>query len=239
MVFSQVYQTIYHRYIKERTCQIKEGICLSHRYIKKSLIGISKRYQTDAERGGLDVLGLLPPLAQQALERRGGRRRLRRPVARLCLSGRQSRPNKTVNIRQSRSYKTVKTHIRRSMAHIRQTRPDYGAPCAAGPRGSRRPPSSAPPSRAPVRTCGFRVRKLDRPWPCTFEVRGHSSEYGTHKTGKARFWPWLPGERHCTLFRCFLYAWKRMSADASPQAGICAAQSHTKKQNIFVYTKIN
>ena len=42
-------------------------------------------YQANAERRGLDVLGLLAPLAQDALKRGGGSRRLRRPVAHLRL----------------------------------------------------------------------------------------------------------------------------------------------------------
>jgi hypothetical protein len=31
-----------------------------------------------------------------------------------------------------------------------------------------------------------------------------SSEYGTYKTVRARFWPWLQGESPYFLFRCFL-----------------------------------
>ena len=39
-----------------------------------------------------------------------------------------------------------------------------------------------------------------------------SSEYGTHKTVKARFWPWLSGESPHNLSSCSLLARKRYLA---------------------------
>ena len=57
-----------------------QGICQNRRGNMRLIM-----YQANAERRGLDVLGLLAPLAQDALKRGGGSRRLRRPVAHLRL----------------------------------------------------------------------------------------------------------------------------------------------------------
>ena len=85
-------------------------------------------YQADAKRGGLDVLRLLAALAQDALERRGGRRRLRRPVAHLCLSGFSiSEQSVSRNVEQFRgglvlTAHTLLYHVTRGLRVIKKKR---------------------------------------------------------------------------------------------------------------------